>query len=261
VKKIILLFSAVWIFAACNNEANTKDKEYAKNTDIIGANLKGKVQSYTETTYIVDSTGKQKMDSLLNINELDEKGYQTKFSTKDSVGKIHTVQTFTRNDIGAFTEMVTMKDGKQMYKLVTEIDKDGKYSGGKSYDSTGKQDGYYKDLKTNEYGVVYGGKLYGMNNKIKSTFDMKYDKAYFVGGSSTDSAGRTTYSGTLKLNDKNDPVEETSTTLVKDSSITEKMTYKYDSFDNKGNWIQRTTYNEKGKPSKIIKRTFSYYKD
>jgi len=63
------------------------------------------------------------------------------------------------------------------------------------------------------------------------------------------------------LNDKSDPIEETTTTLEKGSTKTEKLTYKYDTYDDKGNWVQRTTYNEKGKPSKIVKRTITYYKD
>ena len=57
------------------------------------------------------------------------------------------------------------------------------------------------------------------------------------------------------------PSEESTTTVTKDTSKTEKFSYKYDSYDDKGNWTQRTSYNEKGKPVKVIKRTISYYKD
>ncbi len=154
------------------------------------------------------------MDSIVNVTDFDEKGYQTKNSTKNASGKTTSEQTITHNADGTFAEMTTMKNGKQTFKLVTEL-KDGKYTGGKSYDSTGKQDSYYTDLKTNEYGIVYAGKQHFMNDKIKSTFDMKYEGSNFIGGTATDSTGKTSYSGTLKLNDKGDPIEETTTTLEK----------------------------------------------
>ena len=95
--------------------------------------------------------------------------------TKNSAGKVTTEQFASRNDSGIVTEFGTKKNGQVFSRVVTEIDKDGKYIGGKSYDSTGEQDGYYKDLAQNECSIVYAGKHYGLNNKLKETFDMKYD--------------------------------------------------------------------------------------
>ena len=100
-----------------------------------------------------------------------------------------------------------------------------------------------------------------MDGRIKATWDQKFDGPIYVSGTSTDSTGKVSYTGSVKVDDKGNAIEEVSTTREKDSTKTEKMTYKYDSFDDTGNWTQRTTYNEKGKPSKIIKRTFTYYKD
>ena len=100
-----------------------------------------------------------------------------------------------------------------------------------------------------------------MDGRVKSTWDFKYDGPIYVGGSSTDSTGKMSYTGSVKVNDKGDPIDEMSTTRQKDSTKTERMTYKYDSYDDSGNWTQRTTYNEKGKSSKIVKRTFIYFKE
>jgi hypothetical protein len=260
-KRFLLFLLTISLLIGCNDSAKVKAVSMPKNSDLTQQNLKGKVQQYEETSHTIDSTGVNKKDSLMNINEFDEKGYQTKNSTKDSLGKIHTEQTMTHNENGTFTEVISLKDGKQTFKLVTEFDKDGKYTGGKSYDSTGKQDSYYTDLSTNEYGIVYAGKQHFMDGRIKSTWDLKYDGFIYVSGTSTDSIGKVSYSGSVKVNDKGDPIEEISTTREKDSTKTEKMTYKYDSYDDQGNWTQRTTYNEKGKPSKIIQRSFTYYKD
>jgi hypothetical protein len=258
-KKLFLLLSAGVLLIACNNEKKADDAP--KNTDLIQQNLKGKVQQIEETPYTVDSVGNSKMDSSKNITDFDEKGYQTKYTNKNLSGKITMEQTISHYDNGAAKEIVNTSDGKQTFKLDIDIDKDGKYSAAKTYDSTGKQDSYYTDIKENEYGIVYAGKRYFMNGKIKETFDMKYDKTNFVGGTATDSLGRTSYNGTVTLNDKGDPIKDSSTTLVKDSTKTETITYKYDNYDDKGNWTQRTTYNDKGKPTKTVKRTYTYYKD
>ena len=88
---------------------------------------------------------------------------------------------------------------------------------------------------------------------------MKYDGPNFIGGTATDSTGKTTYTGTVKLDDKGNAVEETTTTLEKGVTKTEVVTYKYDSYDDKGNWTQRTSYNDKGKPTKVVKRIFAFY--
>jgi uncharacterized lipoprotein NlpE involved in copper resistance len=260
-KKFLLFLSIINLLIGCNNSAKDNAVSTAKNSDLTQQNLKGKVQRIEETSYTIDSAGVNKKDSLVNTNEFDEKGYQTKYFTKDSSGKIHTDQTVTHNENGIFTSMTTMTDGKQTFKLTTEFDKDGKYTGGKSYDSTGKQDSYYTDLATNEYGIVYAGKQHFMDGRIKSTWDLKYNGVTYVSGTSTDSTGKVSYSGSVKVNDKGDPIDEISTTREKDSTKTEKMSYKYDSYDDAGNWTQRTTYNEKSKPSKIVKRSFTYYKD
>lgn len=259
------MLCAAAFFTACNNTPNTTVASASttpKNTDLAQYNLQGKVETITETTYPVDSTGKTgKMDSVISVTNFDAKGYLSKYYQKDSTGRIHVEQTITHYDNGLLKEATVSKDGKQTFKLMADEDKDGHLTGAKTYDSTGKQDGYYKDLQVNDDGFIYGGKHYGMNDKLKQGFTYKYDKAINIGYTGTDSTGKTTSESTIKLNDKRFPVEETRTTRQKDSTKTETITYQYNSFDDKGNWTEQTTYNEKGKPTKITKRTFTYYKD
>lgn len=259
-KKFFLLLFGIAVFTSCDN---TTKKDTAQdpimNSDLMQQNLKGKVKSIAETSTTIDSTGVEKPDSLANYSSFDEKGYQTEYLTKDSSGKVVSEQFTARNDSGLVTEFGTKKDGKIVSRVVTEISKDGKYLGGKKYDSTGKQDGYYKDLMQNEYTIVYSGKMYDMNNKLKETFDMKYDKTHFLGGKTTDSTGKATYEGTATVNDKGDMIAEEYTYVEAGKSKTEKKTYKYDNYDDKGNWTQRTTYDDKGKPTKVVKRSLTYY--
>lgn len=260
-KHFFILLSSSFTILSCNNTANVKSAEAATNTDLIQQNLKGKVQRIEETSFTVDSTGTNKQDSIINISDFDEKGYQPSFSTKDLTGKTHTSQTIKHDDKGTFLEIVSTKDGKPDFKLETEVDKDGKYTGGKRYDSTEKQDGYFTDLMTNENGVVYAGKYHKMNGEIFSTWNAVYKGPLYLAGSSMDSMGKVNYTDTVKLNDKGDAIEDVTTTKRGADVKTEKTSFKYDSYDDKGNWTQRTTYNEKGKPTKITKRTITYYKD
>ena len=259
-KPFILLLFSIAVFTSCdNNTKNDTTEETAMTSDLVQQNLKGKVKSITETTTNIDSTGVEKQDSLTNHTSFDEKGYQTAYLKKDSSGKVVSEEFASRNDAGLVTEFGTKKNGKIISRVETEISEDGKYLGGKRYDSTGKQDGYYKDLMQNDYAIVYYGKLFDMNDKLKETFDMKYDKTHFLGGKVTDSTGKATYEGTAKVNDKGDMSEEEYTYVEDGKSKTEKKTYKYDNYDDKGNWTQRTTYDDKNKRTQVVKRSLVYY--
>ena len=259
-KPFFLLLFGIALFTSCDyNTKKETTQATAMTSDLVQQNLKGKVKSITETTTNIDSTGAEKPDSLTNYTYFDEKGYQTAYMKKDSSGKVVSEEFATRNDDGVVTEFGSKKDGKIVSRVETEISEDGKYLGGKRYDSTGKQDGYYKDLMQNEYAIVYSGKLFDMNDKLKETFDMKYDKTHFLGGKVTDSTGKTTYEGTAKVNDKGDMSEEEYTYVADGQSKAEKKTYKYDNYDDKGNWTQRTTYDDKNKPTQVVKRSLMYY--
>ncbi|MFI5185344.1 MAG: hypothetical protein ACHQF0_01320 [Chitinophagales bacterium] len=259
-KKFFFVLLAGFLVTACNNEKKT---EAPKNTDLIGQNLKGKVQHYEEMSYAVDSTGKMgAMDSIINTQDFDEMGYQTTSSGKNSKGEVMSEGTVTHYDKGQVKEFDNKNKGKLTSKMTIEIDSNGKYSRADSYDSTGKITSYYKDITENEYGEVLKGTEYKMDNTVKSSFENSFDKdGHYIGGSSKDSSGKETFHSTVKLNDKGDAAEESDMTVTKDSTKNETFTYKYDSYDDKGNWTQRTTYNDKGKPTKIIKRTYTYYKE
>jgi len=259
-KKFFFLLSSAILLFACNNE---KTAEAPKNTDLIQQNLKGKVQSIAEESYAVDSTGKMgAKDSMVTLSDFDEKGYQSKQTTKNSAGMVTDETTITHYDNGATKEVSGVSKGKQTFKFTIEIDSSGKYSGAKSYDSTGNQASYYKGLTQDEFGNVLTGTEYKMDNSVKSSFVNSTDKnGHSIGSVGKDSTGKETFHSTSKLNDKEDVIETTTMTVIKDSTKTETVSYKYDTYDDKGNWTQRTTSNDKGKATKIVKRTVTYYKD
>ncbi len=209
----------------------------------------------------MDSTGKiGEMDSCCaSINEFHEKGYNPKFYSNDSKGNIKEEGTLTPYEGGQLKEAITMADGKKKSSFTVRIDKEGKSSGGQSYDSTDKMDTYFTDLKENEYGAVTAGKAYKADSTLKYSFTNDYDKAINRGGH-TDSACKMIYESKMKVNDKGDVVEMNNISVSKDSVIHKKETYSYESYDDQGNWTQRTTYDDNGKVTKIVKRVISYYK-
>ena len=256
--RIFWLLIVGLLFVACNNNKGT---DSPKNTDLIIQNLKGMVQRTEETSYKVDSTGKiGAMDSCCaSIQEFDAKGYNPKYLSKDNNGITKEEAIYNRYEGGQMKEVVMMTNGKKTSSISIQIGKDGKYISAKSFGADGKMDGYYADLKENEYGSLTGGKFYKTDSTLKYSFTAFFDKAINI-GSQTDSAGKMISENKLKINDKGDVIEMNSTTITKDSTIHKKETYTYDSYDDKGNWTEKTTYNEKGKPVKVVKRTIIYYK-
>ena len=253
-KKILICILVSATLTACNN------KQMLKNTNLIQENLKGKVQTLSEITINLDSTGNAKSDSTIKVSDFNTDGYITTITSKDSSGKITEIQTNAFYTNGTVSEVKKSKDGKQISRFATELDKNGNYTGGKSYDSTNTQDGYVTDFKTNEYGIVYSGKEHSMSGKIKNSWDAKYDGPNFIGYTATDSVGRKS-NGTVKLNDKGDAINENYSYYENDKAITKDYTHTYDSYDNNGNWTKRTTFEEQGKKTTIVKRVFTYYKD
>jgi len=258
-KKILLVLATGLFALGCNNKMQTG--EAPKNTDLIQQNIKGKVQRVEETPYKVDSTGKiGEMDSCcVGTTDYDEKGYTSKYSAKDSKGALTEEQNFTRFENGKFKGGITTNKGKKTSSIDIQIDKEGKYSGAQTYDSTGKMDSYFTDLTEDEYGSVTGWKQYKIDSTLKGSWSGVYEKNIWVSSTTTDSTGKVNGTYKSKLDDKGNVIEFTSMEVKKDSTTNKVTTYKYDSFDDQGNWTQRTEY-EKGKPVKIVKRNIVYYK-
>ncbi|HXL55245.1 MAG TPA: hypothetical protein VN958_03245 [Chitinophagaceae bacterium] len=255
-KSILLITATSLLMCACNQ----KNKS-SMPTDLAQENLKGKVQEVETESYTADSLGKiGAIDSCCTyIEQLDKDGYTNKYITKDGKGNVKSEQSFVHDENGMMKEMTTMANGKKTSSLKLEL-KDGKYVLATSFDSTGKMDSYYSNITQNENGQVTGATQYKPDSTLKMSFTNAFDKMYYSGGTSKDSTGKLTYSSTIKLNDKNDQDQLTETTVNKDSSKTTVTTYKYDTWDDQGNWTQQTSYNDKGKIAKVIKRKITYYK-
>ena len=258
-KKILFFFLAVLFLISCNE----KKQEVSKNADVLVDNLKGKVEQTTETDYKVDSSGKMgEQDSCCIVNaKYDEKGYILSYSSEDKNGANKESEVFTHNDNGTMKSIKNTKNGKPVSSISIQTDKDGKYTTAQESDSMNKLSSYYTDLSENDYGQLTSLRKFKADSTLESSMTSTYDKQIFKGNEVKDSVGKVTYSSTVKLDDKNNVIERATKTVTKDSTINKVITYKYTSFDDKGNWTERTETDENGRPVKVTKREITYYKE
>jgi hypothetical protein len=249
---------------SCNQKPPASETRKAV-TDWTGENLKGNPTQVESDTYKIDSTGKTGPLDEKNIEKFDSNGYTMSSVIMNGKDSIKSQTHFMIGEDGFLTSMETT-GGKNEKKssLTIQYSGPGKYSGAKSYDSTGKMDVYYTDLTSNSFGMVTSGKGYHPDSVLKMSFTNEFDSVYYVGGSAKDSLGKTTYNSKQTLNDKKDIIKLEEMTVTtdpktkKDSTKTTVTTYTYDGWDSHGNWTQQTSINEKGKPIKIIKRIIVY---
>ncbi len=261
-----IIFSAIITASliGCNQKPASSEAPIAV-PDRLTENLKGNVTQVETDSYNIDSTGKVGPLDEKDIEKYDSSGYTISYVSMNGKDSVKSVSKYWHNAQGFMTSMET-KDagGEKKSAMKIEYDSTGNYKTALSYDSTGKLDVYYTDIKSNKFGEVTGAKGYHKDSILKMGFTNDYDSIYYVSGETKDSIGKVTYSNKVKLNDKNDATEFDETTVTtdpktkKDSTTNTVTTYKYDAWDNNGNWTQQTSYNEKGKPIKVVKRIITY---
>lgn len=200
------------------------------------------------------------MDSCcITVSDYDENGNNVKWTSKDSKGNVKETGIITRYDNGRWKGQTNTKDGKTT-SFETTVDEKGNYNGGKAYDTTGKLELYYTGLSQNEYGQVLSWKQWDKDSVFRMEGTATYDKYLQTSFTAKDSVGKVKNSSTSKYNDKGEQIERSFTNVTKDSSVTTVTKFTYETHDEMGNWTQRTEWNDKGKATKITKRTYIYRK-
>ena len=252
------LIIPVLAFMACNNQPSQKATTNVQKSDFGFANLKGKVETIESKTVNFDSTGKAKGDSTQSLGVYDKDGSIVKETNKDNSGTttIHEVAYYVN---GFIKEEKTTVNGVVQVRVTIDSFVNGQHVGARVWDSVGKQVAYC-DAINNEYGQVTSGKTFFMNGKLQFAWESKFDGPLYAGGRGTDTAGNVVRESTIKRNDKGDAVEEHHTRFENGDTTTSKLTHKYDSYDEKDNWTQQSTY-KNGKLISVTKRAITYYKD
>jgi hypothetical protein len=260
-RKISIIVAGLFILAACNNEEKVAGKT-VKYSDWASEGLKGEVSSIEETPYKTDSTGKVgDMDSCcIDWWTYDDNGNYIKSTSKDSKGTVKEESVAERYDDGLWKGQKTTKGGKVSSSFETQVDDKGQYVVVQLFDSTGKLEYNYKSLGQNEFGQATTWKQYDKDSVFRQEGESKYDKNLQTSFTMKDSTGKVKSSATFKYNDKGEQTEMSNTTITKDSTTTKVTKYTYDTHDDTGNWTQRTTWDDKGKATKITKRVYTYKK-
>jgi len=257
--KIITTAIALVIFAGCKPTSEKSEiNTHMAVSDVKAENLKGKVQQVVIETYLIDSaTGQTGKLESKSTEVFDDSGYTASYTNYTAKDSSTTIFNYVHNARGYLTSFDATKNGKPFTSMKLDVDSMGKYNLATSFDSTGKMDGYYKDLTMNEYGQFTGGNNYHPDSTLKMSFKTEYDSVYFKGAESKDSVGKVTYSSSVNLNDKKDPEKMEEKNVTKDSTTNTTTTYAYNGTDDAGNWTQQTI-TENGKPKKIVKRVITY---
>jgi hypothetical protein len=263
-KKFLILSAGIILFACNSNkpaETTEEAEKKVKYSDLVTENLKGNVESLTESSYKVDSTGKVgDMDSCcVDVVVYDENGNATSYVSKDSKGNIKTESAFTRHENGLWTGSKETKDGKPSGGMQVEVDSAGKYGVAKAFDSTGKMTVYYQTLGMSDFGQVQAWKEYDKDSVYRQEWEAVYDKQMMMSSVTKDSVGNVKNKWSAKYNDKGELIETSSTRIKKDTTTTVKK-YTYETHDETGNWTQRTEWDDKGKALKAVRRTIAYRK-
>jgi len=259
-KKFFIFMTGLFLLA-CNSSEKTESK--VKYSDLVNDNLKGDIQTIEETPYKVDSTGKiGDMDSCcISVLDYDANGNNVKYTSKDSKGTVKNESVYTRHESGLWTGSNDTKEGgKPTGSMKVAVDDKGQYTVAEVYDSTGKLDIYYTDISQNENGQVLAWKQYDKDSVFRQEGEAKFEKNLQVMFTMKDSVGKTKQTFASKYNDKGEATENTNTTITKDSTTTKVTKFTYETHDDMGNWTQRTAWDDKGKATAVVKRTYTYRK-
>jgi hypothetical protein len=259
-KKTMIILAAIFMLA-CNDEKSDEPGKKSQFSDLAAANLKGDISSIEETPFKSDSTGKVgDMDSCcISVSEYNENGNNVKTISKDSMGKITRESVITHHPNGLFKSARDTEDGKNKGGFETRVDDKGNYTWAGEIDSNGKDGIYYLSITQNEAGEVTGWKQYDKDSVFRQSGEIIFDGHKFMSSTIKDSLGNVKNTTKAAYNDKGEQTEITNTDVLKGNTVTVTK-YTYETHDEMGNWTQRTTWNDKGKATGVVKRVITFRK-
>jgi hypothetical protein len=264
-KKLLIIFFLPIMVISCKNSDKTSNESSEtvemERTNLANAHLNGKVKAIEETPYTPDEDGNiGEIDSCcIKIREYNDKGFRTKNIEKNKAGNITAVNVVEHTETGKFKSSTWTENGKEVWKRVVTRDENGKVVQAVDTDSTNQVTRIHKGEVYNEYNQPVSGKSFMSDNTYLGTWSWKYVDGLRTGRTWIDSSDVQRVNRTGEVNDKgwlsrvvDVRVNET------DDTVTTIETYTYDSFDETGNWTQRTEFND-DKPVKVLKRVYTYY--
>jgi YD repeat-containing protein len=256
---VIFLLPAALIFAvSCSSTKNTK----AKFSVLTEMGIKGDVQYIKETDYTCDSTGKilEAEECCVGRDEFNEDGNIIRQQITGKNGKPVMDITNTLHENGLRETLTVTKGGKTISFVQNYFTDEGNYARQVIRDSANKIQKYYTILKMNGYGQWVTFIEYDKDSVMVMKEDSEFEKNLPVKAWQTDKAGKTLATYDYKYNDRGNLVEITVVEMTANGQKKTVTKDTYDEYDDKGNWVKRTLWDDKGKAIKVEKREFTYRK-
>lgn len=242
IKYSLLVFLAI-IITSCSNEKI--------ENDWTRLDLKDKVMSYSEICYRAEShfgkieKGKRERWSFYGLDEyreFDEKGNLIELKAFRSNGNLTSKSTFKYDDKGnRIEENSYNSEGNLTKKWTYKHDEKGNKIERKIYDSEGVLN-FKVDFDYDENGNLLEENSYDSKDTYNGKITYQYDKKEnVIERNNYDSEGALNFKDNFDYNENGQMVEENS---YISEDLDSKTTYMY---DNKGNNIERISYNSDGR--------------
>lgn len=267
-KKVFILFSLPLLIFSCDNSGNNENAEAETPVTIEmernnweNSHLQGQVKSIVETPYTPDESGAiADMDSCcVEVIDYDSNGFIVKSTEKNKEGQVTVERVLEHTETGKFVSNTETENGKVVWKRVVVRDEEGNIMNAFDSDSTQQVTRIHKGEVYNEYNQPISGKTFNNDSVYLGTWTWQYIDGLRAGRSWTDSTGVVLRKRTGEVNDKG-WLSKVIDMEVDDAGVatTTVETYTYESFDETGNWTQRTEYND-GAAVQVVKRAYTYY--
>lgn len=240
------------LFVSCSGKPSIK---YL--TDLEQANIKGHVAKLETETYQVDSLGQPGELESVTIEIFNTLGNTITDTTWDLMKNNVVVENLVFNEDGYLSSLSHFENGKLQSKMLLKYE-NSKCIAAEIYDSINKLESYHNNILQTKFGLLSSLDSYDANGKLTMSYANEYDSIYQIRAIAKDSIGMLASEVRIQLTDKKYPKNMLEVTYFKDSIVKNYLSYKYESWDTTGNWIQHTIFNDKGKPVKFVSRVFSY---
>lgn len=251
-KLVLKCFCTLYLFVSCSG-----GKKIKYLTDLEQANLKGHVTKLITKTYKIDSTGEIIKLELETIEIFNKLGYTITDTAKNFIEKNEVVNFLKYNTNGSLASLSTFENGRKQSQMLLKYD-DDKCTDIQIYNANNKLENYYKNILQTKYGLLSSLNSYDANGKFTMSFVNEYDSIYQIAATAKDSLGEVTSEVRMHLTDKKYQENILEVSYFKDSTTQKFLSYKYEIWDEKGNWVKKNVFDNKGNLLQIVKRVFIY---
>lgn len=255
--KLVLHLITILVLATSCFYSNEKSVKFSV---LVEKRISGNVLNLQESVYSCDSAGNigEMQECCVVTDEFNEDGNIISQEITDRNGTPIMSVTITLRANGLRESLTSSKGGKIVSFAQNYFNDAGDYSGQVIRDSTNRKQKCYSILKMNNYGQWVTFIEYDKDSVIVMKEDSKFENNLLTKAWQTDRNGKTLAKYDYRYNEKGHLIE---ISVVEMTDAGEKKTVtkdSYDEFDDKGNWVRRTLWDEKGKAVRIEKRKFTY---